>query len=734
MNKNKLIIVSNRLPVTVEKEDGDFKIKRSVGGLATGISSLNLEMDKIWVGWPGGSDLFESDKRSELSSQLRKKGLYPIFLEEEEIENYYRGFCNEIIWPLFHYFIQYTIYEKTFWEYYKRVNLKFCEEVLKIVDKDDVIWIHDYHLMLLPSMLRAKLPKSRIGFFLHIPFPSSEIFRLIPWCGEIIEGLLGADLIGFHTFDYVRHFGESVRRVKGMEHSLGNMLVEDRTVRIDAFPMGIDFDRFSKAGEEGSVREKVERIKEKIGGDYRVVLSIDRLDYSKGIPQRLKAYNLFLENNPHYREKIIFFLVVVPSRTGVDHYKRLKEEIDNIVGKINGKYGTVGWEPIRYLYRSFDFEDLVSLYVLAEVLFLTPLRDGMNLVAKEYVASKSDCKGVLILGEMAGTAKELGEALIINPNDIEATANALKVALEMPLSEQRHRMEEMRKRLKRYNIQRWAGDYFDRLEQVKKIQLSMMSKELTPRNMKDLAKRVVGAEKVLLLFDYDGTLMPFHPDPQRVKPDEELCFILKCLSDYFATETVIISGRDRHTLDRWVGEVANGIVAEHGVWIKDKEWFMVEPISDAWKAEIRPILELFVDRTPGAFIEEKEFSLVWHYRKVDPALAAVRVGELKDILSHHITSNLNIGVYEGNKVLEIKPSSVNKGRAAQYWLMKKEWDVIIAIGDDWTDEDIFEILPQKAFSIKVGFGPSRAKFSLSTVDKVRMLLKEIIKEIKGVKS
>jgi len=722
---SKLIVVSNRLPVTVEMESGKFNIKPSVGGLATGISSLNLDIEQTWIGWPG-MDFTRSNQKTiaELIKKLNKENLHPVFLSNQEIEDYYYGFCNETIWPLFHYFIQYGIYQKSFWECYKKVNEKFCDAVLEVADKDDIIWIHDYHLMLLPQMVRNKLPKAKIGFFLHIPFPSSEIFRLIPWCKEIIDGLLGADLIGFHTFDYVRHFGESVRRIRGIEHSLGQLTVENRALRIDAFPMGIDYEKFASAPKKSVVKDKVKRIKKRIGGNYKIILSIDRLDYSKGIPHRLEAFDLFLEQNPQYNEKVLLFLVIVPSRTEVEQYKQLKEEVDNLVGKINGKYATLAWEPIRYLYRSFIFDDLVSLYTLGDVLFVTPLRDGMNLIAKEYVASRIKEKGVLILGEMAGTAKELGEAIIINPNNVEESANALKAALEMSESEQSKRMKKMRSRLKRYNIERWIRDYLDRLDQIKSIQYNMISKELTTKNISDLVKRVSKSKKSLLLLDYDGTLMPFDNDPQKVKPDKQLYEILSKLKNNSNTETVIISGRDKETLEKWLGKVTNGLVAEHGVWVKRKKWETIDSMSDKWKTEIKPILEIFVDRTPGSFIEEKNYSLAWHYRKVDPALAAVRVGELKDDLSH-ITSNLNVGVLEGNKVIEIKSSGVNKGKGASYWLNNQKWDLILSVGDDWTDEDIFEILPRQAISIKVGFGPSKAKFRLPTIPKVRDMLYQI---------
>lgn len=728
----KLIIVSNRLPVTVLKKKSKFSFQPSVGGLVTGVSSLDMSQEQIWIGWPGITLSGYSTKSDsiELKEKLSEQNYHPVFLKRNDFENYYRGFCNEIIWPLFHYFVQYANYEKSYWDSYKRVNEAFSQEVLEVANDDDIIWIHDYHLMLLPELIRKKMPKVKIGFFLHIPFPSSEIFRLIPWCGEILEGLLGADLIGFHTFDYARHFLESVRRVLGYEHTLGQITLGNHAVKVDTFPMGIDYQKFSQAPEQKEVQLSISKLSENIKESYKVILSIDRLDYTKGIPERLEAFDNFLDRNPNYKGKVVFIVVAVPSRIEVEHYRLLKEQVDNLAGRINGKHGTIGWTPIWYMYRSFDFTELTALYSIADVLFLTPLRDGMNLVAKEYVATRKNEDGVLILGEMAGTAKELGEALIINPNDLQGTSNALKAAIKMPIDEQKRRMKSMQGRLERYDVKRWAHDFIDRIIQIKEVQRQLVSKGLSQSRRNKLLQSYQKSKRALFLLDYDGTLIPFNDRPEKVKPDRELKDILGSIYGHSDNELVIISGRDRRTLDRWVSNMSNGLVAEHGVWIKeDKSWEAIDMLSDEWKEEIRPILEVFVDRTPGSFIEEKDFSLVWHFRKVDPALSVVRVGELKDVLLH-ITANLNVGVLEGNKVIEVKDTGINKGKATMHWMAKAKWDFILSIGDDWTDEDIFEVLPEWAYSIKVGFGPTKARFNLPSYREVRKLLKDLI-EIKS---
>ena len=706
----------------MRRDNGKLVFEPSVGGVATGLSSLDTDWEKCWIGWPG-IDLEDcsGDQVSSAQRRLRKENFYPVGLSAREVEDYYHGFCNEVVWPIFHYFVQYATYKKKFWDSYIEVNGKFARAILDVARDGDRIWIHDYHLMLVPDMVKKELPDSSVGFFLHIPFPSSEIFRLIPWCREIIEGLAGADLIGFHTFDYVRHFAESVRRILGHEHSLGSFIIGEREIRTDTFPMGIDYRKFSAAAKNSAVRRRKNEFRDLLGAGRKIILSIDRLDYSKGIPERLRAFDLFLRENPQVKDKAVLILVAVPSRTEVSRYKMLKNEVDNLVGSINGRHGTIAWNPIHYMYRSFGFEELISLYLAADVLFLTPLRDGMNLIAKEYVAARQDRTGVLILGEMAGTAQELSEAVIINPNDLQATSRALETALAMTRSEQKKRMATMQSRLRRYDIGRWTADFMERLDEVKARQAKMFSRRLGSRLAGELVGKYKSAARRLFLLDYDGSLVSFKDNPGDLKPDRRLRSALRTLSSSGKNELVIISGRDRKTLAGWLGDVTNGLAAEHGLWIRRREWKKIDFVSDGWKEEIRPILEVFVDRTPGSLVEEKDFSLAWHYRKVDPALSGVRVGELKDMLSH-ITANMEIGVLEGNKVIEIKGSFINKGKAASHWLRARKWDFILSVGDDWTDEDIFEQLPEDAYSIKVGFGASKARYRVSSTDEARNLI------------
>lgn len=722
----RLLVVANRLPISVTKRLNEIRFAPSPGGLATGLSSLPESYERFWIGWPGvASERLTASDKEQIGRRLGAENCVPIFLSQKHVDGYYLGFCNRTIWPLFHYFAVRTIFEERFWKTYQQVNQEFADVVLKLAKPRDCIWIHDYQLMLLPQLLRQKLPDAQIGFFLHIPWPSFELFRLLPWREEILNGLLGADLIGFHTYDYVRHFLSSVCRIAGLEHTLGRIGVDNRLVKVDAFPLGIDYEKYSQAVNEPGVQKEVRRILKRVG-DRRIIVSIDRLDYSKGIIQRLEAFDLFLSENPEYKGKVTLIMVAVPSRTAVEDYRALRNRLEQLVGRVNGEHGTIGWMPVWYLYRFVPFETLIALYEIADIALVTPLRDGMNLIAKEYLAAKTDGKGVLILSEMTGAASELGEALIVNANKKAAIVQALKEALEMPADEQVERNRLMQARLSRYNVSRWSSDFLNALSEVKETQQELSVRGLSEPARQKLVSDYRKAKKRLLLLDYDGTLVSFRGRPEKAGPDAETVSLLRSLSSDTSNEVVIISGRDRATLTSWLGHLDTALVAEHGAWIRHRgqDWQCMEDLRNEWKGTLRPVLELYADRTAGSLVEEKDFSLVWHYRRADPELANVRTQELKAALLN-LTANLDVGVFEGSKILEIRSLGVNKGRAVERWLTEQDWDFIIAAGDDYTDEEMFSVLPEKAYSVKVGLGMSKAQFTVDTSYGIKSLLIEL---------
>ncbi len=724
----RLLVIANRLPLNITKRAGEFHFRPSPGGLATGLSSLPESYEQLWIGWPGiTSEKLASEGKDLIRERLAGENCRPVFLSRKQIDHYYLGFCNKTVWPLFHYFPMRTVYEEHFWKTYKQVNQIFCDEIFEIAKPGDYIWVHDYQLMLLPQLLRNKLPELEIGFFLHIPWPSFELFRLLPWREEILNGLLGADLIGFHTYDYVRHFLSSVSRIMGFEHTLGKVSMGNRIIKVDAFPMGINYEEYSKAISKAGVRKEVDKILQEVG-KRKIIISVDRLDYTKGIIQRLEAFDLFLSQNPEYKEKVTLIMVAVPSRTGVEDYKMLRDRLEQLVGRINGEHGTMGWVPVWYLYRFLPFRRISALYNVADVALVTPLRDGMNLIAKEFIATKTKGRGVLILSEMAGAASELGEALIVNANNKGAIIKAIKEALEMPLLEQMERNRLMQERLRRYDVSRWSTDFLNALVDIKKTQQELSVRRLSEPTKQKLINDYAKSRKRLLLLDYDGTLVGFKGKPAQAEPDEEIMSLLQSLSSNANNTVVIISGRDRTTLEKWLGNLKVALVAEHGGWIKqkNKDWKSLEPFTGDWKDTIRPILELYSDRTAGSSVEEKDFCLVWHYRRADPELAYLREQELRGTLLN-LTENLDVGVFEGNKILEIRKVGVNKGRAVELWTTKQNWDFLLAVGDDYTDEEMFSVLPDRAYSIKVGISISKARFNVDTPNEVRSLLKELVR-------
>ncbi len=728
---SKTIIVSNRLPIKITEDSNGYALLPSEGGLATGLASIHAQGANIWVGWPGIM-LDDAKQKAYFTEILEAKRLAPIFLDDEEIRGFYEGFSNEVLWPIFHYMPNYAVYDFENWQTYVRVNEKFRDLVLAVAEPDDTIWVHDYQLLLLPGLLRTALPDASIGFFQHIPFPSQELFRLIPWRRELLEGMLGADLLGFHTFDDVRHFISSATRLTGTNNNSNKLEEDGRTIIVEPFPMGIDSKRFSALSSAGEVGRRVAELRSNFK-DQQIILSIDRLDYSKGILQRLEAFELFLAENPSFHKRVTLYMVVVPSRDTVPQYRELKDQIDRLVGHINAKYGVYDWYPVAYFYHGYPIAEISALYKVADVCLVTPMRDGMNLVSKEYVACRNDLTGVLILSEMAGAANELIDALIVNPNNVNEIRDALLAALNMPAAEVTKRMKAMREIVFKFTVQHWAALFMNRLEETKKVQSNTRARLVGPVIENQIITHYNdAAASRLLLLDYDGTLVGFQDDIDKASPDDELYRLLDTLDADIKNHLVIISGRKHSTLEKWFEHRPYSLIAEHGVWTKEPhaEWFLKSGLSSTWKEEVGAFMESYADRTPGAFVEEKSFSLAWHYRKVQRDLGALRAQELIEGL-RDFSAAYGLQLLDGDKVVEIRSAEVNKGRATLDILHENRYDFILAIGDDRTDEDTFHALPQEAFTIKVGTEVSAARFYLKHQREVRVLLQKLADEAAG---
>lgn len=727
MSKFDTVIISNRLPVSVAKKDGKLVYEASSGGLATAMSSLEAD-NKIWVGWPGiDAETLSDDERESITHTLREQGCYPVFLTAKEVELYYEGYANDTLWPLFHYFQSVAHFSGEYWEAYQTVNEKFAVATAEVSANDARIWIQDYHFMLLPSMIRERLTASTIGFFLHIPFPSFEIFRLLPQRKELLKGLLGADVVGFHVYDYAQHFLDSCRRLLGVPSSNGILEYEGRRVKASAYPIGIDYVKFRTQLGTKETKEALKQLEDAYG-KQKLILSVDRLDYSKGIPERLEAFRLLLETHPEYRGAVKLLMIAVPSRTGVQAYQDLRDEIEKTVSRINGTYGTVDWAPISYQFQNRPFSEIVALYARADIMLVTPIRDGMNLVAKEYVASKKNRGGVLILSEMAGAIDEMPEAISINPNNADSVCEATHQALTMSIKEQKRRLTAMQERLSVVTVQNWGKEFMNDLEMVAR-RASSSPRALSLTQKQRLVTRYRTAKHRLIILDYDGTLRGFvkTPSPIAAAPTLRIWRILKTLSDQPNTTVAIVSGRTKRALSSWFVGLPVVLAAEHGAWKRyDKKWQQIDSGFKKDKKRIRAVMEKYTERTQGSEIEEKDHALVWHFTNVEPDIAFKRASELKRELTELLAGD-DVAVHEGRNIIEVKPSVVTKGSVVRELRRSYPADFILCAGDDYTDEDMFHELQDdpSAVTIKVRPGETSARHTVTKPAQLLDILEEL---------
>ena len=731
---SRLLIVANRLPVTVrlDPESEALDVVRSSGGLATGLQGPHDQSEGRWIGWSGVPGPLEPALAEELEQRLGELRLVPVELTAEQVEGYYEGFSNGVLWPLFHYFLDQGPVHGADWDMYREVNERFADVVAAQCRPGDLIWVHDYQLMLVPELLRRRIPDARIGFFLHIPFPSSEVFRILPFREQILNGLLGADLIGFHTGSYLRHFAAALTHILGMSVDIDHVHCSGREVHLGVFPMGVDAAGFASMAADSGVEQEAHELRR---DGVKLLLGVDRLDYTKGIPRRLLAYEQLLETCPELRERVRLVQVAVPSRTEVEAYQEFRQTVDRIIGRIHGRFATPHWVPIHYMYRNLDEPEVVALYRAADVMLVTPLRDGMNLVAKEFVASRTDGDGVLVLSEFAGAASELAEAIHVNPYDLDRTTEAFYRALTMDERERRSRMAALRRRVDSADVHRWAASFIETLEELAPTAETRAERRQAPRRRPSAELPLIklhDAAELVLLLDYDGTLVELAPTPDLARPDPELFELLRALAERPHTTVYVVSGRKRETMDQWLGQLPIGLWAEHGFWSRSgptAPWVPAGELHPSWRDPALAILQDVTTRTPGALIEEKSAGLAWHYRMADEEYGQQQANELRLHLNQ-VLSNQPVEILDGNMVIEIRPHGMNKGLVVPDVLnTHRPGAVLAAIGDDRTDEDLFRALPAEAVTVKVGPGDTAARYRLADVTAVRAFLASLLDPI-----
>jgi trehalose 6-phosphate synthase/phosphatase len=723
---SRVVVVSNRLPLTLRLVGNAWRTERSSGGLAAAVGPFLRRTGGVWIGWPG-DPADHTGRAAQLALWRERYGYLAVDLPNDIALAFYEGYANQTLWPLFHQFSESLEFDQTGWDAYGHANRLFREAVLAELKPDDLVWIHDYHLMLLPQLLREARPHARIGFFLHIPFPSSDVFRALPRREELLRGLLGADLLGFQTHGDLQNFRSSLLRVLGIDSRMDQVEIGGEVTRLEALPIGIEPEEFAGFLERNTQTQRALAKHRRRFEGQRVLLAVDRLDYTKGIPQRLRTFRRLLVRAPDLRGTIVLVQLAVPSRERIPRYADLRHEVSELVGEINGDFGTPEWTPVVYMRRGISRADLAALYAVSDVGWITPLRDGMNLVAKEYVACQRGRPGALVLSEFAGAAAEMGEAFLVNPYDEDRTADVIEKVLGLPAAERALRMDALHRRVQRNNVFAWGERFLRDLGRAARRPAVGPSDTGRPLPLARVLESFARAETRLLLLDYDGTLVPFSKTPWEAAPPPEVIDLLTPLSRDPTARVVVISGRSRDDLDAWFGRVPRlWLAAEHGVMLRSPDtqtWTLARrpPSADLWE-RVRPVLEHFADRTPGSLIEDKEYSLVWHYRMSDPEFGEWLANELVATLDGMLAET-ELRAVRGHKSVEVRPIWASKGEVLHLLdEVPPAEGFCLAVGDDRTDEDLFEQLPPRAWTIRVGVEPSRARFRLPDPSSVLTLL------------
>ena len=732
-----LVIASNRLPVTLSLEAGRIRTAPSSGGLVSALRGVPEPHLKI--GWPGID--VPAEREHAVFRRLGVEGCLPVFLTEAEIDGYYTRTCNDTIWPLFHYFVDRLHFSAEAWTDYVTVNERFADAIAEAAAPHARVWVHDFHLALVPEALRNRRPDLAIGFFLHIPFPSSEIYRLLPARRELLCGMLGADYIGFHTGDYLRHFRSCCLRVLGAESAPDRFEHDGRTVGLGVDPIGIDVERFRELLDD----PETARIQAELDQRYRgkqVVLGIERLDYTKGIPEKIDAFERALERDPALAETTTLLQVLVPSRLESADYQSKRDEIEKRIAHVNGRYGRLGTIPIEYVHRPLSPQELVALYRRADVMMVTPLRDGMNLVAQEYVlcqGSPGQRRGVLLLSEFAGAAHVLPGALLVNPWDGAELADRLLQALALDASERLRRIDLMTERVEQLDCRHWAASFLRRLDRYSASGAPLLPRRLDEAAELGLAETLARGRRRTLLLDYDGTLREIVTHPVLAAPTLEVRELLADLAALPRMEVHVVSGRRRDTLEAWLGDLPIHLSAEHGAFARKPggDWERVVEVDLSWLPAVEEILSSTAEDVPGTQIERKETSVAWHYREAEPEYGQWRARELLVALGQAL-SGAPAEVLSGHRVIEVRARDATKGGYVRH-LDPAPGRATVAAGDDLTDDDLFRALPTGSVAIQVGRprlhrngGPRLRRYSVDSPHDLRRALRRLAERLSDV--
>ncbi len=713
--RGRLVVVSNRLPVTAVHARGSARLERAPGGLVSALDPALRTRGGTWVGWPGGR-LRDTSALEEFGREAGYR-LVPVPLSAGEVRRFYLGFANGTVWPLLHSFPTRMELDREDWVAYEHVNERFAHAADETAERDDLFWIHDYQLMRVAPHLRIARPGARIAFFLHVPFPPYDLFRVLPWDRDLLRGLLACDLIGFHCTGYASNFLDCVERLLGarVDRASGKVEHGERTVTVAAFPLGIDCERFAKWAEEAPALEKT---------GERVVLGVDRLDYTKGLPEKLRAFERLLEIHSEHHERVVLFQIAELSRDQLPEYQRLKRQVDELVGRVNGRFATSRWTPIHYLHRTVSPAELAGIYRDADVALVTPLRDGMNLVAKEYVTCQTREPGVLILSRLAGAAESMQEALHVNPYNPDAVADALHEALTMDISERTERMRALQQRERRLDVHAWVARFLDRANAP-----LVGIRPYRPEDFGAWLGAAAEGQRLALFLDFDGTLAEIAGHPSEARMSESMREALAACAARGDTDVAIVSGRALADIRRVVDLPGVILVGNHGLEIEGPGLpAFAHPELSQFTERLAELARTLAEiREPGVWVEEKGASLTVHFRNGDAALQPKVAQRAKELVRQ-------AGFQSRDALCAVEarpPTDWDKGDAVLYVLRSRhgrawaEGVEAIYAGDDDTDEDAFGALQGLGVTFRVGRAerPTLASHRLPNVEAVEMMLR-----------
>jgi alpha,alpha-trehalose-phosphate synthase [UDP-forming]/trehalose-phosphatase len=722
VDKAEFVVVANRLPVDRTTDGvGEHGWRRSPGGLVTALEPVMQKADGAWVGWTGQPDV--ELEAFEFDGTL----LVPVTLSAEDVELYYEGFSNDTIWPLYHDVIAEPRYSRVWWDAYVRVNRRFARAVAEAAEEGATVWVQDYQLQLVPRMLRDLRPDLVIGYFHHIPFPAYGLYSQLPWRRQVLEGLLGADVIGFQRVADAGNFARAVRRQLRYETKASGITVPEadgstRVALARAFPISIDASSYIELAQRPDVQERARQIRESLGNPKRIFLGVDRLDYTKGIRHRLKAYGELLTEQKLSVQDVTLVQVASPSRERVAAYIQLRDEIEQTVGRINGDFDTMGHTAIRYLHQAYPREEMVALFLAADVMLVTALRDGMNLVAKEYVASRVDNRGVLILSEFAGAADELGTALRVNPHDIEGLKEAMMRAVEMTPGEQGRRMRAARRKVLEHSVEDWSREFLEALETLHRRRSVIdppQQRRTDDTGLKEALARVAASDRLLVALDFDGTLAPLEDEPMKARALPSAAAAVAALAALPDTPVAFVSGRSMHDL-REIAEHADDdqifLAGSHGAefWVPGEGLLETDDEEDgpALRDELRDRMTAEVGGLDGVWVEPKTFGFGIHTRVASPEDAQTARSAADRLVQDRAPHWRR---RTGHNIVEYSFRHEGKDSAIAALRERTGATAVLFAGDDVTDEDALASLGPDDLGIRVGDGETAASVRVGSI-------------------